>query len=60
MGWAGGDLEKLVAFINEGVTNSRKKRGGVTLEGAGYWEPADLGSGPNELFPLSGLQCPHL
>lgn len=36
----------LVAFINEGFTVPRKKRGGETLEGAGYWEPTDLGSGP--------------
>lgn len=45
-GWGGGGEEMLVAFINEGFTVPRKKRGGETLEGTGYWEPADRDSGP--------------
>lgn len=56
---ARGWVEMLVAFINEGFTAPRKKTGGETLEGAGYWEPADLGSGLDS-FPFSGLQCSHL
>lgn len=59
-GRGGRGVEMLVAFINEGFPAPRKKRGEDTLEGAGPWEPADLGSGPNDSFPSSGLQRPHL